>query len=116
MKTILVAEDDEPLAYSLAKQLETAGYSVRSVASSMAPLDVLYSNSDIDLVLADIVMPPGQPNGLALGRMARMKRRGIKLAFISGYDIDGIALPGKLFRKPLDVDHLLAEVGMLLTA
>ena len=68
----------------------------------------------IDLLLTDLVMPKGQPSGLALGRMARMKRLGIKVAFISGYDIDGSSLPGKLFRKPLDFDHLVAEVGALL--
>jgi len=32
IKTIPVVEDDEPLAYSLAKQLEVAGYTVRSVS------------------------------------------------------------------------------------
>jgi hypothetical protein len=61
-------------------------------------------------------MPAGQPNGLSLGRMARIKRLGIKVAFISGCDIDAALLPGKLFRKPVDVDHLVKEVGALLTA
>src|SRR3569832_1565378 len=109
MKTVLVVEDDEPLAYALAKQLETAGNGVRTVTSRMAALDVLDSNADIDLVLSDLVMPPGQPSGLALGRMARMKRQGSKVVFMSGYDVDGLALPDRLFRKPLQIDHLIAE-------
>jgi hypothetical protein len=53
---------------------------------------------------SDLVMPKGQPNGLALGRVARMKWRGIKLVFISGCDLDESSLPGKLFRKPVDTD------------
>jgi hypothetical protein len=36
-----------------------------------------------------------------------MKQHGIKFAFIMGYDIDDSWLPGKLFHKPLDVDHLV---------
>jgi CheY-like chemotaxis protein len=116
MKSILLVEDDEALAYSLARQCETAGFTVRAVTSSMAALTVLDSDCEIDLVLTDLVMPTGEPNGLALGRMARMRRRGVKLVFISGYDVDGISLPGKLFRKPVDVDGLMTEIGTLLSA
>jgi CheY-like chemotaxis protein len=116
MKNILLVENDEPLAYSLARQLETAGYNVRAVTSSMAALTILDSNCKIDLVLTDIAMPIGQLNGLALSRMAKMKQHGIKLAFITGYDIDDGSLPGRLFRKPLDVDQLVTEVGTLLSA
>jgi CheY-like chemotaxis protein len=43
MKTILVVEDDEPLAYSIAKRLTMAGYAVTTVTSSMAALDFLDS-------------------------------------------------------------------------
>jgi CheY-like chemotaxis protein len=116
MKTILLVEDHESLAYSLVKQLEMAGYTVRSVISSMAALDVLDSDPSIDLVLADIVMPPGQPNGLALGRMARMKRQGIKIAYMTGYDLDNVSLPDAVFRKPLHFEHLVAELRVLLPA
>jgi CheY-like chemotaxis protein len=116
MKTILVVEDDQPLAYSLAKQLETAGYTVKSVGSSMTALDVLDSKANIDLLLVDIVMPPGQPNGLALGRMARMKRPGVKVAYMTGYDLDSKWLPDGVFRKPVDIERLVAELDMLLPA
>jgi CheY-like chemotaxis protein len=116
MKNILLVEDDEALAYSLARHLEAVGYNTTAVTSSMAALKVLDSDDVIDLLLTDLVMPKGQPSGLALGRMARVKRLGITVAFISGYDFDGSSLPGKLFRKPIDVDHLVAEVGTLLSA
>jgi CheY-like chemotaxis protein len=116
MKSILLVDDDEALAYSLARHFETAGFTVRAVRSSMAALTILDSDYEIDLVLTDLVMPEGEPNGLALGRMARMKRLGVKLVFISGYDFDENSLPGKLFRKPVDADHLMTEIGTLLSA
>jgi CheY-like chemotaxis protein len=82
----------------------------------MTALDVLDSNTNIDLVLADVVMPEGQPNGLALGRMARMKRQGVKVAFMTGYDLHDMSLPDAVFRKPLDIEHLVAELDVLLPA
>jgi CheY-like chemotaxis protein len=117
MKSILVVEDDEALAYTLAREFQRAGYKAMGVSSSMMALKVLDRDSEIDLVLADLVMPKGQPNGLALGRMARMRRHGIKLVFITGYDLglDESVLPGRLFRKPLDLPDLLAEIRMLLS-
>jgi DNA-binding NtrC family response regulator len=89
-----------------------------AVTSSMAALTVLDSDCQVDLVLTDLVMPKGQPNGISLGRMARIKRRGVKVALMSGYDIDVYhnALPGKLFRKPVDLDRLVTEIGTLLSA
>jgi CheY-like chemotaxis protein len=117
MKSILVVEDDEALVHVLVRQLQRAGYDATGVTSTMAALRILDADSGIDLVLADLVMPKGEPNGLALGRMARMRRSGIKLVFITGYDlgIDGASLPGRLFRKPLDFPELLSEVGTLLS-
>jgi CheY-like chemotaxis protein len=96
MKSILLVDEDEWLAYSLGQQLETAGYDVTVAASTMATLTVLDAIGEIDLVLTDLVMPAGQPNGLSLGRMARMKRLGIKVAFISGCDIDNRPTAGPI--------------------
>jgi CheY-like chemotaxis protein len=117
MKSILVVEDDEALGYILVRHLQVAGYDATSVTSTMAALSALDIDSEIALVLADLVMPKGQPNGLALGRMARMRRHDMKLVFMTGYDLDfrDAPLPGRLFRKPLDVPALLSEVGTLLS-
>jgi CheY-like chemotaxis protein len=116
MKSILLVEDDEALGYSLARQLETRGYKVTVVLSSMTALNVLDSDTAIDLLVADLVMPTGQPSGLALGRRAKMKRPRIQLVFISRYELDENLLPRKLFRKPLAVDGLMTEIGTLLSA
>jgi hypothetical protein len=48
-----------------------------------------------------------------LGRMARMKRPGVKVTLMTGYDIEinSHTLPGKLYPKPVDVDCLMTELG-----
>ena len=119
MRHILVVEDDATLAHALRRQFESVGYEVALATSTMAALKVLDSPRDLDVVLADIVMPSGQPNGFALGRMARMKRLGIKVMFITGYDdlgLDDESLPGKIFYKPLDFGMLVDEIETVLAA
>jgi DNA-binding NarL/FixJ family response regulator len=118
-RTILVVDDDEPLAYATATCLTRSGYDVIAVNGTTSALEVLHSGRHIDLVLADIVMPAGQPNGFAFGRMARMKQRNIKLLFMTGYrDLadDASEPTGKLFYKPLDFEFLRAEIAALLAA
>ena len=119
VSTILVVEDDESLRYAIAKQVEAAGYESIAVNSTMAALNVLDSPRKIDLLLTDIVMLKGQPNGVTLGRMARMKRLNLKIVLITGYDdlpVNDETLPARIFRKPLDYDVLLAAIGTQLTA
>jgi hypothetical protein len=56
-------------------------------------------------------------NGLALSRMARMRRLGLPVIYISGYDIPGFeheAL-GTLLRKPISDELLLAEIAQTLS-
>jgi CheY-like chemotaxis protein len=65
----------------------------------------------LDLMVCDIVMPE-RVNGLALGRMARLRRRELKIVYITGHDIPGIedeAL-GPVLRKPIDNDLLVWEL------
>jgi hypothetical protein len=78
----------------------------------------LDSGRHIDLLVTDIAMPEGQPNGVTLGRMAKMKRIGIEVILITGYDlgVDDKSLPGKLFRKPVDLQSLVTEIGTQLAA
>jgi CheY-like chemotaxis protein len=118
MRTILLVEDDDALAYTIARQFEVAGYEVIPANSSMSALTVLDSGRHIDLLVTDVAMPEGQPNGVALGRMAKIKRTGIEVNLITGYDlgVDDKSLPGKLFRKPVDFESLVTEIGAQLTA
>jgi DNA-binding response OmpR family regulator len=119
MRRILIVENDEGLAHALARNFEAAGYEVVLTTSTMAALAVLDSARELDLVLADIMMPNGQPNGFALGRMARIKRLGIKVMFMTAYGdlgIDDRSLPGKIFYKPFDLGTMVAEIDAVLVA
>jgi len=109
---ILVVDDDEGFREATARLLQSAGYEVQAAPGYRVALEILEGDERVDLLAVDIVMPEGV-NGLALARMARLRRPDIRVIYISGYDIPGLeneAL-GPVIRKPVDEDALLAAVA-----
>ncbi len=108
---ILLVDDDEAFREALGAQLRAIGYAVRLAPDFRLALEILESEETVDLLILDIVMPD-RVNGLALGRMARLRRREIKIIYISGFDVTGLdreAL-GPILHKPVNNDDLIAEV------
>jgi CheY-like chemotaxis protein len=90
-------------------------YEVQIAPDYRLALEVLESNALVDLLVCDIVMPD-RVNGLALGRMARLRRPELKIIYITGHDIPGVedeAL-GPVLRKPIDNDLFVAEIERVL--
>jgi DNA-binding NtrC family response regulator len=110
---ILIVEDDEAVADSLSTNLRDRGFKVIVTANTMRALDELDRDPTIALLLLDIVMPKGQPSGMAVGRMARLRNPGIKIIYMSGYgDASEFTdqLNGKFFAKPLNLEALEREI------
>ena len=60
---------------------------------------------------------PGRVNGFTLARMARMRRHGLSVIYMTAYDdlpVDGAM--GKLLRKPFPLEMLPLEVAEVLAA
>ena len=114
---ILVVDDDQTLGEALCKVLRGAGYGATLATEFRTALEILEAEGPLDLLLVDIVMPDSV-NGIALSRMARLRRRELKVIYLTGYDIPGAdreAL-GPILRKPVDNQELLDEIGRLLVA
>ena len=112
---LLLVDDDGVFAEAAAKTLRGAGYEVMVAPDHRLALQTLEGEGPVDLLVADIVMPD-RVNGLALGRMARLRRPGIKIIYMTGHDIPGVeneAL-GPVLRKPIDTTRLVAEVARAL--
>jgi DNA-binding response OmpR family regulator len=60
------------------------------------------------LLLVDIVVPP--VNGYALARMARMKRRGLPVIYMTGFDVPTKEANGPVLHKPFEPAALLEEI------
>ena len=114
---ILIVEDDSACREALGQVLQREGYGVSLTADFREALEILDSDQQVDLMVADIVMPD-RVNGIALSRMARLRRRDLKVIYITGYHIPGAdreAL-GPILRKPVDDKALIDEVAHALTA
>jgi DNA-binding NtrC family response regulator len=85
----------------------------------MEALRALDSSVPLDLLVTDIVMPPSMPHGIAVAHMAKNKRPGIGIIYMTGHpdkmpegEIDADATP--LLLKPLRFDTLLDAVADVL--
>jgi CheY-like chemotaxis protein len=114
-KHILVVDDDEAFREATAGVLRTAGYEVWTAPDYRLALEILEDGTPIALLLLDIVMPD-RVNGLALARMARLRRPNIGVIYLTGYDIPGLETEalGPIIRKPTDHDVLLDQVARAL--
>jgi CheY-like chemotaxis protein len=112
---ILVVDDDAVFGDAAAKVLRAAGFEVSLAPDHRLALEDLESTRPIDLLITDVVMPE-RVNGVALSRMARMRRPELKVIYLTAYDIPGVEdeAAGPILRKPLDDEHLIAEVRRVL--
>ena len=113
---ILVVDDDPAFGDATARVLRAAGFEVFLAPDHRLALEDLESTRPIDLLITDIVMPD-RVNGVALSRMARMRRPELKVIYLTAYDIPGVEdeAAGPVLRKPIDDERLLAEVRRVLT-
>lgn len=118
MATILLVEDDEILRLAAAHHLGEAGFAVIATAKSNDALDELDLGRQIDLAVIDVCMPRGQVNGLALARMARWRRPGLPVVFITGYPdvLEAEVIQEPVFLKPVDLGQLTDKIKERLAA
>jgi DNA-binding response OmpR family regulator len=117
--TVLLIEDQDAYRYAVARVLERAGFAVLQAEDFRDALAAIEGNGPIDLVLADIIMPTGRPHGISVVNMARQRRPGLKVLFMTAhYDqlpAEVLArAPGTVMRKPASVDDLVPAVRAVL--
>jgi CheY-like chemotaxis protein len=118
MATILLVEDDEILRLAAAQHLEKAGFDVIAAAKSNDALDELDLGRHVDLAVIDVCMPRGQVNGFALARMARWRRPGLPILFVTGYPevLEAESVQEPVFLKPVDLGQLADTIKERLAA
>src|SRR5271154_1716520 len=86
---ILVVDDDELFAEVTAKVLQYGGYRSNFATHWETALRVIKGDDHPDLLLVDLIMRNGI-NGLALSRMARMRRLELRIVYMTGYEIPAV--------------------------
>lgn len=107
---ILVVDDDTAVGQFASRVLRRAGFDVRTASSPGEALLMAESDSRIDLLLTDLVMP--QLNGRELARRLVQTIPDMRVLYMSGYADDlllGTAHAGsgaRVLRKPFTADAL----------
>jgi DNA-binding NtrC family response regulator len=119
LAAVLLVDDDDDVRSALAAALAGMGHDVVQAASGLQALEVIDRQVPLDLLLTDVVMPG--LHGFNLARMTVLRRRDIRILYMSGYtDVDVVTRDsgpryGKLLEKPLRLDDLRLEVEQALT-
>jgi len=120
-ETILVVEDEQAVLNLVEQVLRSRGYKTIAAGDGAAALTLVESlESEIDLLLTDVIMP--HMGGPELARRLRDKRPGLKVVFTSGYTDNSLLQRGvlaesvDLLQKPYAPAELLRRVRAALDA
>ena len=112
LDTILFVDDDPELREIAAAALAAPGYAIFTASDGYEAIRIL-ANNQVDLLITDIKMPG--INGFEVARQARVMQPSIQIIYLSGYLADGAHgaghVYGAVFKKPLRMGDLLAEVS-----
>ena len=114
-QTILVVDDNDPLRRIVTRCLLSAGYKVLETGDAQAALKIIAGQTQVDILLTDIVMPGGM-NGYELAKAAQSYRPGLKTILTTGFDPTSNAptnaqFSGKLIRKPYRMQDMLRIIN-----
>ncbi|HEV8331371.1 MAG TPA: MHYT domain-containing protein [Steroidobacteraceae bacterium] len=114
---ILLVEDDASVGAVTEMMLTDLGHKVHRAANADEALRVVGSDTELDVVLSDVVMP-GEMNGVELAKQAATFRPGLRILLTSGYAGDSLdealaqgAWP--FLRKPFLSTELAAALAKL---
>jgi|TARA_R100001143_G_scaffold29822_1_gene29103 PAS domain S-box-containing protein len=116
---ILIVEDDDLVRSYVISQLELMGYQVISASNGIEAMEIIQSDTKIDLLFTDVVMPGGM-SGRDLSDKALRIRPQLKVLFTSGYTENSIVHHGRLdpgvmlLSKPYSRDELTTKIRQAL--
>ncbi|MEO8378271.1 MAG: response regulator [Acidobacteriota bacterium] len=111
--TVLLAEDEPMLRRVVHETLRRGGFIVVDAEDGTAGLEILQSDTSIDILLTDIKMPG--LNGYQLAEAGLSLRPAMKVMLMTGYADEDIpetireaSIP--IMRKPFNFDNLATSV------
>jgi DNA-binding response OmpR family regulator len=108
---IVVVHDDAEYLDELAAGLRTEGYEVATYPDPIAAWDALEAARKTEVLVTRLGFPPGRSNGMALSRMAKSKRRDIKVLFLtSPENAEEVEDMGTLIVAPAPTDAIVEAV------
>jgi signal transduction histidine kinase len=109
---VLVVDDDTAVLKSVQRMLDFLGHAAVSAASGGEALRLIASEPDLDLVLADCMMP--EIGGVELARTIRTMRPTLPVILVTGYgDLDLLKEfdETRILLKPYSEDDLVTKIN-----
>ena len=113
VSVVLLVEDEPLVRVVVTELLLEAGFRVIEAANAAEALTVLESGLPIDVLLADVDMPPGM-NGYALAHQVRQRWPAVEILVTSGRHWPGegdLPAGAAFFAKPCPMDAMVLHVG-----
>ena len=112
--TLLVVEDEKLILNSLKTMLTGAGYKVRTASSGDQAWKFLSQNTNVDVVLSDVVMP-GKIQGTDLARNIQRAKLHLPVILMSGYTFSSgqeqnMEVVSQLLYKPIRKNDLIDAI------
>lgn len=113
---IVIVHDDCDFLQETTTALRNAGHEVAAYANTLAALTALEQANKVELLITRIEYAEGQPHGLALARIARLRRPQVKVIFITKLEHRSVAEGlGDFIATPTTPEVVLEIVGRILT-
>ncbi|MBK1842123.1 response regulator [Azospirillum sp. YIM B02556] len=113
--SILLVDDDPTVRDMVAGLLRGWGHRVIAAANANEALVVLDGQERLDLLLSDVVMPPGM-DGTELARQATRLRPGLPVLLASGFAAHAVGIPAAfgpdvaMIAKPFSIEDLRRQL------
>lgn len=114
---VLVVDDNPDISALAAHALEEQGCIVKQAHSATEAMSIL-RNTDVDVLLSDIVMP-GEMDGISLARLAKAASPNLITILMTGYSErleNGEVVEGELLLKPFTSSDLVSALVRALRA
>jgi DNA-binding NtrC family response regulator len=113
---VVVVHDEDDMREQALGALRGAGHGVIGLSDPTAALNAIEATSRVRVVVTRVDFGAGKLNGVALARMLKVKRLGVKMVFVGLAEIlqfaDGL---GACLPVPLDTEALVETVTRLLS-
>ena len=116
--SVLLVDDDPTVRDMVAGLLRGWGHRVIAAANANEALVVLDGHEPLDLLLSDVVMPPGM-DGTELARHAARMRPGLPVLLASGFAAHAAGTPSAfgpdvaMIAKPFAIDELRRQLARI---
>ena len=116
--SVLLVDDDPTVRDMVAGLLRGWGHRVIAAANANEALVILDGSEPLDLMLSDVVMPPGM-DGTELARQAARMRPGLPVLLASGFAAHAVGNPAAfgpevaMIAKPFSIDELRQQLARI---